>query len=354
MRVLFISGSFLPDRCGVADYLWHLVEAMAACADVEVAVLSSCPEPAGCSHQVRHFKGQDPVRIRDVAKAVREFRPDIVHVQYPSSRAVSRYIPLFVRRVLQTPVVQTWHEHYEECNQLGWRNLLGLSGMVYVREDLPQRLPPRLRRMVRDKSAYIPNASTIPAVPITNEQRLAIRHRIGGERQLVTFFGFVNPNKGADRLFRIADPERHHLLLICDLDQAKDYCRQVHSLALSEPWRDHVTITGFLPPAEVGELLAASDAIVFPFATGIGSWNTSVQAALASGSFVIGTSDNPGQPGYDSSKNMTRVPCGDWQAFRAGLLAGLGRRREPDSSNGWPEIVTAHKELYAKLHAECR
>lgn len=350
MRVLFISGSFLPDRCGVADYLWHLVDEMAASADMEVAVLSSCPNPAGCSHHVRHFKGRDLVTIRDVAQAVREFSPDIVHIQYPTSRAVSRYIPLFVRRVLRTPVVQTWHEHYAECNQLGWRNLTGLDGLVHVREDLPRRLPPWLHKMLRNKSAYVPNASTIPAIRITDEQRSAIRNGICGDRQLLTFFGFVNPNKGVDRLFQLTDPARHHLLLICDLDQSTDYRRQVQRLASANSWHGHVTITGFLPPTEVGRLLAASDAIVFPFATGIGAWNTSVQAALASGSFVIGTSDKETGLGYDESKNLSLVPCGDWQAFRAGLLAGLGRRREPESSSGWSSIVRAHKEFYAELH----
>ncbi len=351
MRVLFISGSFLPDRCGVADYLWHLVEEMASCADMQVAVLSSCPNPAGCSNSVRHFSEHDPVTTGGVAQAVREFKPDIVHIQYPTCRAISRDIPLYVRRVLRTVVVQTWHEHYDDCNQLGWRNLLGLDGVVHVREDLPRRLPVWLRLMLRRTSIYIPNASTIPAPRMTGEQRSTIRRGIAGDRQLVSFFGFADPNKGIDRLFELADPDRHHLLLICDLDQSTDYHRRVRRLALAEPWHDHVTITGFLPPAEVGRLLAASDAIAFPFVTGIGSWNTSVQAALASGSFVIGTSDDKSRLGYDSSKNLALVPCGDWQAFRAGMAAGLGRRREPDLANGWAAIVSAHKEFYAKLKA---
>ena len=354
MRVLFISGSFLPDRCGVADYLWHLVEAMASRADMDIAVLSACPHPAGFSRPVRHYRGQDPLRLRDAAKAIRDFAPDIVHIQYPTSRAISRHIPLFVRRVLRIKVVQTWHEHYDDCNQLGWRNLLGLDGVVHVRDDLPQRLPPWLQAMLRRTAVHIPNASTIPALRLTDDERLAVRERIGGARQLVTFFGFVNPNKGVDRIFELADPARHHLLLICDLDPSTDYRRQVLALAQSESWRGNVTITGFLPPAEVGQLLAASDAIVFPFATGIGDWNTSVQAALASGSFVVGTSGNNSRLGHDESRNLTLVPCGDWQAFRAGLLAGLGRRREPDVSNAWSAIAEAHQKFYARLQIGSR
>jgi glycosyltransferase involved in cell wall biosynthesis len=354
MRVLFISGSFLPDRCGVADYLWHLVQELAACTDTEVAVLSSCPNPACCAHPVRHFKGRNIVSIKDAAKAVWAFRPDIVHIQYPASRAISRYIPLFVRRVLRTPVAQTWHEHYTECSQLRWSNVLGLDGVVYVREDLPQRLPTWLHRMVKHKATHVPNASTIPSIRMTNEQRSAIKNGICGGRRLVTFFGFANPNKGVDELFRIADPDRHHLLLICDLDQRTEYHRRLLSLAQSESWRGHVTMTGFLPPAEVGRLLAVSDAIVFPFPAGIGDWNTSVQAALASGSFVIGTSDNYTRLGYDNSRNLALAPCGDWQAIRAELLAGLGRRQEPDSSNGWSAIANAHRELYTRLQVGFR
>lgn len=348
MRILFISGSFLPDRCGVADYLWHLAGELAQDPDTQVAVLSACPNPATGSVPVRHFGTSEPVRAASVRSVVDEFRPDIVHIQYPSSRAVSRSVAGYVRRVLGVAVIQTWHEHFQDCNQVGWRNLLGLDGLIYVREDFPKKLPAWLRVLLGRRYVHIPNAATIPAVRLTSEQRTEIKRRIGGDRQLVSYFGFVNPNKGVEALFEIADPDRHHLLLICELDPSNDYHRRLLDLAGSETWRDKVTITGFLAPEDVGRMLAASDAVVYPFVSGTGRWNTSVTAALDSGSFVLGTCEDMGATGHDPSRNLSLVPCGDRHALREALHAGIGVRRDANTSSGWPAITQAHRKLYAR------
>lgn len=349
MRVLFVSGSFLPDRCGVADYLWHLAGELAQDPEMKVAVLSACPNPAAGSVPIRHFGTSEPVRVASVRSVVDEFKPDIVHIQYPSRRAISRGVAGYVRRVLGIAVIQTWHEHYRECNQVGWRNLLGLDGLIYVRGDFLKKLPVWLRVLLGKRSVHISNAATIPAACLTQEQRAEIKRSIGGDQQLVSYFGFANPNKGIEAIFEIADPDRHHLLLICELDPTNDYHHRLLKLAGSERWGGRVTVTGFLPPERVGLLLAASDAIVFPFVTGTGSWNTSVRAALDSGSFVLGTSADACAPGYDPEQNLSLVPCGDNRALRFALRAGIGTRRDPNTDSGWAAIARTHRDFYARF-----
>ena len=353
MRVLFVCGSFLPDRCGVADYLWHLVAALALREETSVAVLSAAEIQTELPASVGSFSPGRAVRLADVTKAIRRFRPDIVHVQYPAIRNLPRLMPLVASRVMRVPVVQTWHEHYAESEQLSWTNLLGLDGLIYVREDFLRRLPPGIeKRVARIPSDYIPNGSTIPAVTLTDESRRNIRERICGGKQLVAFFGFINPNKGVENLFEIVDPATQHILLIGDLDTATPYRRSLWQLIDSERWRIRVTVTGFLPAARTGELLAASDAVVFPFPTGMGRWNTSVQAALASGSFVLGTSTTVSSSEYDETLNQCLVPCRDLIALRNSLNEHIGRRREPDPADPWRQIADAHLQLYGKVLAK--
>jgi len=81
-----------------------------------------------------------------------------------------------------------------------------------------------------------------------------------------------------DRLFEIADPAKHHLVLICDLRETDPYQANILRLANQTPWAGKVTVTGFQSAQRVGEILAAADAILFPFPAGAGEWNTSLIA----------------------------------------------------------------------------
>jgi glycosyltransferase involved in cell wall biosynthesis len=223
--------------------------------------------------------------------------------------------------------------------------LWGLDGLLYVREDLPARLPARVRERLRGVPAqYVPNGKTIPAVAVTDAERTALRAEISAGAPLVAFFGLVYPNKGVDRLFEIADPARHHLLLVCELDPADEYQRSILERAQSEPWRGRVTVTGFLPADKVGRLLAAADAVVFPFPDGIGPWSTSVNAALASGSLVVAISAGQ-EGGYDAERNLF---LGNVAEMREGLQRHLGTRRAPDTSDDWDRIAEQHERFYER------
>lgn len=351
MRVLLISGTFPPDRCGVGDYTKHLAENLARGGGDEIAVLTGNAAAASDDPAVTIFCSTDGVIcLRDARRVIRQFKPGIVHIQYPTARAISRWIPAFTGRVQRVPVIQTWHEHFSECGQLGPLNVLGLRGLIHVREDLPERLPHWLKRSIGDTElVFIPNGCTIPGARVPPADRESVKRMISGGKPIVAYFGFAHPNKDVHRLFEIADPALHHLLLVCELNESHAYQRRVLELIQSNRWREHTTVSGFVPPTEVSRLLACSDAIVFPFSRGVGRWHTSLKAALASGTFVVGTTLDPAQVGYSSDHNLCLVPCGDLGALKQALATYLGRRREPDTSNEWIEIAEAHRQIYARL-----
>jgi glycosyltransferase involved in cell wall biosynthesis len=151
-------------------------------------------------------------------------------------------------------------------------------------------------------------------------------------------------------LFDVADPDRHHVILISDLDRQNDYQRSVLERIEGSTWRRHVSVTGFLPAPEVAKLLAVSDAVVFPFPRGIGAWNTSVLAAMESGVFVLGTALDSAKVGYDAQQNLLLTLCGDVVGMREGLDKYLGRRRAvSNTGNSWASLASAHEVLYAGL-----
>jgi glycosyltransferase involved in cell wall biosynthesis len=335
----------------VGDYTLHLANRLALRRRLDIAVLTASKDAAQAPSEPMVFQASgDRIRIRDVWRAVRAFRPGIVHIQYPTQRPTSLWAPFFVKRILRLPVVQTWHEYSIGPGRNRWMPLLGLDALVHVRQNLPERLPALIKACLKGKTIqYIPNGRTIPVAELSVEQRVAAKAEISNGQPIVAFFGFVYPNKGAHRLFEIADAKRHHLLFIGELDPRNEYHRHILGLAGGAPWRGRVTVTGFLPAGEAGRLLALSDAIVFPFSEGVGTWSSSVNAAIGSGSFVVATTLDPAQTGYHAGRNLFLAPAGDIAALRTGLFEHLGARRKPDRTDDWESIAQAHERLYSRI-----
>jgi hypothetical protein len=195
---------------------------------------------------------------------------------------------------------------------------------------------------------FIPNASALPVVKLTDGDRNVVRRRFTTEdARLVAFFGFIYPHKGVEDLFEIADSEKHHLVIIGRCDEADPYHRLILDRVLNGVWRGKATVTGFLPADQVAEILAASDAVILPFRQGAGLWNTSLHGAVIQGSFVLTTSQE--EHGYDSVRNIYFARPGNIGEMREALHAHIGQRSNQTAQatyGSWPEIAASHVALY--------
>lgn len=343
-------------RCGVGDYTANLADALGRCKDTSVAVLTDAAATPISSYLnfevfpiVKGWRLVDAVRI---AKFALRWRPDLVHIQYPTQGYGRRYLPWLLPTlfsVVNVPVVQTWHEyHFERVR----RNLLNAAlsgGLIVVRPNYKEMMPGWYRWLIRRKHfEFIPNASAIPRSSLSDEERVSLRSRFAtAPTRLIVYFGFVYPSKRVELLFEIADPSQHHIVLICDLNPSDEYHKTIKKSINKEPWIGKVTVTGFLPSDEVGRLLAAADAVVLPFRDGAGTWNTSVQAAVTQGTFVLTTSRE--RHGYDASQNIFYGYPDDIRDLRRGLQTFLSTRNPQsgaDPISEWKAIAGAHRSLY--------
>jgi glycosyltransferase involved in cell wall biosynthesis len=198
---------------------------------------------------------------------------------------------------------------------------------------------------------YIPNASSIPAVILTEAERNIIHTRLGApENGLIVYFGFAYPAKEIEALFEIADPQRHRLVLICDLSDTDAYQASILALANRDDWAGKVTVTGFLPSVEAAKLLAAADAVILPFRDGGGEWNSSIHSAAVQGTFVLTNSHE--KQGYDENANIYYALPSDVPNMQGALQQHAGRRRQGSSAvqgENWDTIASAHVELYQSL-----
>ncbi len=359
LRILMISGSYPPMKCGVGDYTAQLVNALACRPDTRVAVLADvavagCPSDAGVEiFPVAH--GWLFSDVLEILRTARRWHPDIIHIQYPSQNYKSN-MPWLLSVLLLTlgvPIVQTWHNYYGQTRF--WHNLpntLVPGGLVVVRPRYKENMPTWYRWLIAYKRfRYIPNASAIPQVVLTASERNAVRAQWAPDgRNLLVYFGFIFPPKGVDLLFDIADPARHQLVFIGDLKPDDPYHQQIREHARQAPWADRATMAGFLPADEANRILAAADAVVLPFREGGGSWNTSIQSAALQGTFVVTTSFE--RHGYDAQANIYYGRPNDVSDLRAGLDLYLGRRNDPAQARqfgNWDSIADAHLELYRSL-----
>jgi glycosyltransferase involved in cell wall biosynthesis len=361
LRVLLVSGAFPPMRCGVGDYTERLAGALAAQPGVRVTVVTNrSPEGASAVDAVavrREMAGWRLGDLRTLWEAARAFGPDVVHVQYPTQGygAVTGLsaLPCAVRTLLRLPVVETFHEYVPR----GFSRIVGCmyamalfaSALVVVRPQYRKRMPKPMDWLLGARPfRFIPNASAIPAISLSPGERDAIRQSIvGADLPIVAHFGFVFPHKGVERLFEIADPQQHHLLLIGPLSRTDPYHARVLELAEGAKWKGRVTITGYVDAGRAARLLAASDAAVFPFVEGGGIWNSSLHAATDQGTFVLTTSSE--RRGYDAKANVYHAAPDDIDDMRTGLLAHLGSRRPPAIAAAeaeWTRIAQAHVALY--------
>jgi glycosyltransferase involved in cell wall biosynthesis len=351
-------------KCGVGDYTNRLVNALKDNTDIDVSVLSSLMEvairPFGHPEADYAMPTWGLKGLRCFMSMMRRIKPDVVHIQFPTqgyASAISAltWIPCICRVLFRVPVVLTWHEYVPRNTPNVLRCMYGMiagaSALVVVRPDYSLTMPKPMRLLLgKAPIRYIPNVSNVPTVTLTADERQTLRDRLGcGLSKIIAHFGFVFPHKGTDLLFQIADPARHHLLLIGELSDRDDYQARVLQLAATPEWKGKVTFTGFVETEKAARLLAVADAVVFPFISGGGLWNTSLHAAACQGTFALVTSVE--KNGYDSAANIyyARPQAVDELKQALADYAGVRNPRPIDAKDSWRALAAAHETLYRSL-----
>lgn len=374
MKILLITGSFPPMRCGVGDYTFQLARALARDPGLQVAVLTSTA--AALLESPTNFaffpvvRAWDWSELKSILGVIRKWKPDLVHVQYPTLGYGRKRLPWVLPLCLHLagfPVVQTWHEIYQPPIRsafIFWflSKAVVPGGLVIVRKDYRIRTKALLRWVFLNKTVrFIPNASAIPAVELSDAEREAIRSQYARPgAHIIAYFGFIQPSRQVELLFQMVDSNESHLVIVGDSFREADlpdfpqstraafsnYYQSIKQLAESEVWKGKVTMCGFMPALEAARVLATADAVVIPILGGAGEWNTSVHGAQAQGTFVLTTSML--RRGYDPGKNTYFAGEHDLEDMRWALKQYVGKRSAGTNApvQAWESIRESHVALY--------
>ena len=360
-----MTGSFPPMKCGVGDYSCNLAKSLAACAEIQIGVLTSVFDSNESESESEReglevfpiMKSWGLAETLRAIKIIRYWSPDIVHIQYPtqgySDGLLQWFLPM-ISFLMRRKAVQTWHELYSRRNVPKLLLKAVVPGrLVVVRPQYKEKLLPILRWALRNKRfVFIRNASVFPKIALGDQEKDILRRQyLRTQKRLILFLGFVYPHKGVELLFKIADPTLDQIVIAGEIvDEGGDYHKEIMRRALAGPWLGKVTITGFLPTADVAALLAVTDAVVLPFRDGGGEWNTSIHAAVLQGTFVITTSVM--EKGYDVKRNVYYAGVDNVQEMKSALGDYVGRRRAYDHDvdrDEWGKIAAEHHSLYESL-----
>lgn len=361
IRILFVTGSYPPDRCGVGDYTRMLATAVGGLAEAQVSVLTTgCDATATDEQDVAVYRSMPDWSLRNAARLIRqirELRSDIVHIQYPTQGYGHGDLPWLLPLlafVCGARIVQTWHEGFNRRDLAKFMLMLVVPGrIVVVREAYLRQIRRPFGVLARwRRPLYINSASTLPVVTPTEAEAASVRARYGvGDRRLLVFFGFIYPSKQIEQLFAIANPDIDHILVVGDHSDQAAYLEQVVELTRGPHWSGKAQVVGFAKPEEAAMIVAVADALVLPLKAGGGLWNTSILAGIQQRTFVLTTSADPS--GYDADTNVYYARVDNVAEMRQALETYAGTKRLAAGTDAftWQSVAARHRDLYRSLRS---
>lgn len=291
MKICFIVGAFPKMICGVGDYTNKLATELSKDKNNEIFVITS-------SKASNDFKGINVFNIVEkwdksstkiIINKLKEIKPDIVNIQYPSNEYndayyIFNFLPLTIKLRIRCKLTETIHEYDTEplSKQRKIRYFFNFVLMKKVIVPEPKFVNLIHKDFKRTKVDFIRISSSIPRAKLTTKEISQIKKDLHiSTNHIISFFGYVNHKKGFEKLLECLPKLKDtSLLLIGALDKANDYQKSIIELIDKYNIKDKVIITGFLESEkDVARYLSVSDVCVLPFTEGVQERNSSFLAA---------------------------------------------------------------------------
>jgi len=302
-------------------------------------------------------------------------KPEIIHIQYTPT-ICGPFIPLFlllVRVLGGSKIIITAHEEpkvylrycpgitslffllyeksiYRLCHQI-------LVHTSHHRKGLKERyqLGEKRIRVV---------AHGVSKSEVGKEQIRKVKKKYNPEaRDIITFFGFLRPNKGIEYLlssFSKVVEKRKNLILVIAGSTIRiwsEYPGRLKQLVKSLKIENYVSFTGFVPDDEVPALFVISKVIVMPY---LRSTQSGVLHQAVSCATPVIVSDVGGIGNFVKENNIGLVaPSRDVQSLSKAILNLLSDERklkifrENELKLGkalsWDNIARLHIEIYESV-----
>ncbi len=332
MKVVFVTGSYPPDTCGVGDYTFHLVEALLK---------------IGASVEVISKENWNITKAFKIIKHIRAIKPDVVHIQYPTAGFGANLSPQILS--LSFPCIVTMHE----ITQAHILRKLSLYLFTFRSRHIIFTTPFERDFAVRHAPWIYRHSSVIP---IGSNIRTTIQQT---ERDLteIVYFGLFRPKKGLEDVFALASLIKQMKLPYSvrmigkPFPGCSSYVEELYRRSEGLPIKWNTD----LDDKSVADLLSRVFIAYMPFPDGASDRRGSLLALLANGVVTI-TTRGPQTPtsleqavlfAGDSRQAITLIEQVRTDRELRKRLSDNGRAYASQFS--WDAIARQHMALYVKL-----
>lgn len=298
MKVAMVTGSYPPQPCGVGDYTHALVRELKS-AGVTVDVITTKSLLPRHDEDVKYELADWGVSSwRAGVKWLAAHDYDLIHIQYPAR--FYGYLPdlalltWMVKRFLpDVPIVLTLHEfrvtHF--LRKMTVAVIAHFADAVVLTAESEVRLFERLFWWMKGKIRLMRLAVVVPLVQVTDNERevLLKSHGLQTDNSVITYFGFLHPNKGVEKLlqsFALVHARRPAArLLVIGLfnPDTNEYHGRLARLVREEGIEEAVKWAGYVSREDVSRLLSVADLGMLPYEDGVSFRRLSFMTMLSHG-----------------------------------------------------------------------
>ena len=328
VRVCFISPSFPYMNCGVGDYTAELVKSLTN-SGLQTGVITSDSEKIkefAKTKEIGNFeifpivKRWDFANLHTIVKKIKDFKPDVIHIQYhwwiSNDGLILKGLMLVLLPWLlklsriKSPVITTLHSRLSGpflfpkaafLRHLALIPLLLFSDKIIVTNRYDGRKLSSWLPFLKNKIVYTLGGSGHYLVDEKLKEeaaRLKFQLKDSESEILLSNFGYVIPYKGFEELLEAMSALRkrgYPLRLVSiggfdiELNFAGAYFEKLQKMARDLNLEEHIKWAGFCDARQASLFLLASDICVMPFPDGASEWRSSFLDALSHGLPVVTT-----------------------------------------------------------------
>jgi glycosyltransferase involved in cell wall biosynthesis len=376
MKVLVISGSYHPIKCGVGDYTKILCEKLAEKIDVSVLTSNKASAENNSNvtilNKIESWKGIKLLHI--ILREIKRSGYDLVHFQFPTTEYIKNSIAFYIvlpiiLRIKRIKVVYTLHEYGDNSwiSKLLRKPAIMFSNRVIIVDDkFKSELFKNNKCISKKKVSIIHIGANVPKSTSSSEDIVNLRQHILTKvdsrcNKIIAYFGFINEGKCVDILLEAMACLKHKglltsmLLIVGEFNGEKcsaQFYEKLVSIIKQNNLEKFIYVTGYVADKDVGNYLIASDIACLLFKRGVSIRNGSVLAAQQEGIPIITS-----KPTYDfdmfKSKQFILVDNNVEQVENAILdfQSSTQNREKFNTIDMWEEAVEKHIELYHDLIA---
>ena len=332
MRIIFITGSYPPDTCGVGDYAYRLAQALQAC---------------GMTVDIVSQKNWNLKNSLILVSHLNTYKSDIIHIQYPTVGYGYGLAPQAIS--LLRRCVVTLHEVSQAhvLRRLSLYPFTIRSSHVIFTSSHEQRYALRWAPWLRNRSSIIPIGSNIAAIHVNEKV----------ERKEIVYFGLIRPNKGLEDVLQLASliKENHKPFSIRIIGKlhpdSMEYFNKLRLQTKTLPVHWCIGLTDY----ETADLLSHAEMAYVPYPDGVSERRGSLLALLANGVTVITTRGAQTPPTMEGVVIFVQNPQ-ETLTLAEEIFSDKGLRKRYSAKSRayaenfeWSRIASRHVEIYKRL-----